>query len=505
MRFQDGVEHRQDWRRHLALRPAPHRGAGERLDFDGLPLLKIDQERRPRGRRNRIDISHDPLDDIKRQCHLLGSGDRLDLAERRHEHVSRHPIRPDRSNRHARGTGERRERRQIAELLPDRHTGVGHRLRNDVGAGKRFVNLTHPFGYPRGIPRGFPEHDATMRAGLFDEAGLGKRGGDVGRAAEHAGSIDGRGDIVHAVDTILKRERDGAVPHDGLEHRQRLGIAVGLHRENRDVDRLHSLRAILGRTTRREVAEDALHREAASANGLQVRAARDKRDVVPCVRELRAEVAADRSGSDDAESHPIRSIVFVWTSRSGRSEEPQMTYYGAKELAASFRTVRANTIQIAEEIPESQYEFSPAPEVRTIGKLLFHISQVPTVTLYTHQNKITNMADVPFMDILGRLRTDEARPRTKDEIVAALKTEGEKFATFIDALSEPFLAEIVAMMPGSQPATKSRLELLLSAKEHEMHHRGQLMLIERMLGIVPHLTRQFQQRMAVRQAAAAKT
>jgi uncharacterized damage-inducible protein DinB len=26
-------------------------------------------------------------------------------------------------------------------------------------------------------------------------------------------------------------------------------------------------------------------------------------------------------------------------------------------------------------------------------------------------------------------------------------------------------------------------------KEHEMHHRGQLMLIERMLGIVPHLTR----------------
>jgi uncharacterized damage-inducible protein DinB len=37
-----------------------------------------------------------------------------------------------------------------------------------------------------------------------------------------------------------------------------------------------------------------------------------------------------------------------------------------------------------------------------------------------------------------------------------------------------------------------------------MHHRGQLMLIERMLGIVPHLTRQFQQRMAARQAAPAR-
>jgi len=28
-----------------------------------------------------------------------------------------------------------------------------------------------------------------------------------------------------------------------------------------------------------------------------------------------------------------------------------------------------------------------------------------------------------------------------------------------------------------------------------MHHRGQLMLIERMLGIVPHLTRQMQERL----------
>jgi uncharacterized damage-inducible protein DinB len=43
--------------------------------------------------------------------------------------------------------------------------------------------------------------------------------------------------------------------------------------------------------------------------------------------------------------------------------------------------------------------------------------------------------------------------------------------------------------------------MILSVKEHEMHHRGQLMLIERMVGIVPHLTREMQSRMA---AATAK-
>ena len=38
--------------------------------------------------------------------------------------------------------------------------------------------------------------------------------------------------------------------------------------------------------------------------------------------------------------------------------------------------------------------------------------------------------------------------------------------------------------------------MILSVKEHEMHHRGQMMLIQRLLGIVPHLTRQMQERMA---------
>ncbi len=51
------------------------------------------------------------------------------------------------------------------------------------------------------------------------------------------------------------------------------------------------------------------------------------------------------------------------------------------------------------------------------------------------------------------------------------------------------------------PAFRTRFDMILSVKEHEMHHRGQLMLIERILGIVPHLTREMQARMA---AAAAK-
>jgi len=39
-----------------------------------------------------------------------------------------------------------------------------------------------------------------------------------------------------------------------------------------------------------------------------------------------------------------------------------MNYYAAKELAESFRTVRKNTLTIAEDISEEKYSFRPAPD-----------------------------------------------------------------------------------------------------------------------------------------------
>ena len=55
-------------------------------------------------------------------------------------------------------------------------------------------------------------------------------------------------------------------------------------------------------------------------------------------------------------------------------------------------------------------------------------------------------------------------------------------------------------MPGGDPPAKTRFEMLMSVKEHEMHHRGQLMLMQRMIGLVPHLTRRRQEAMARWQA-----
>jgi uncharacterized damage-inducible protein DinB len=179
-----------------------------------------------------------------------------------------------------------------------------------------------------------------------------------------------------------------------------------------------------------------------------------------------------------------------------------MTYYGGKDLACSFRQVRGNTIQIAEEIPDAKYTFTAAPDTRTVGRLLAHIALAPGLQLYIHGSKISDLKAVNFPDLMQKGMAEESKPRTKAEIVALLKSEGEKVAAYLEGVSDTFLAESVAMPPGMQPATKTRFEMLMSMKEHEMHHRGQLMLLQRMIGLVPHLTRRMQERMAQRAGAA---
>jgi uncharacterized damage-inducible protein DinB len=179
-----------------------------------------------------------------------------------------------------------------------------------------------------------------------------------------------------------------------------------------------------------------------------------------------------------------------------------MTYYGGKELAQAFRTVRGNTIQIAEDIPEHLYDFKPAPDVSSVRETLKHIAVATGFQSHIHGNKIADMKTVNFMEVRAKFAAEEAALNTKAEIIAALRSKGDAFAAYLESMPESVLAEQVAMPPGATPATKSRFEMLLSAKEHEMHHRGQLMTMQRMNGIVPHVTRQMQERMAQMAAAA---
>ncbi len=181
-----------------------------------------------------------------------------------------------------------------------------------------------------------------------------------------------------------------------------------------------------------------------------------------------------------------------------------MTYYGSKELAASFRTVRKNTIIAAGEIAEEHYGFQVAPGTRTVAQLLTHVAVLPRLPEQIHfVEKRTTFEGFDYFGAMGILIAEEHAIRSKAEIIELLDVGGERFAQLLDSVTEEFLAEHVIYPQGMMPASKSRFEMLLSVKEHEMHHRAQLMVIQRLLGVVPHLTRDMQARVEAMKAAKA--
>jgi uncharacterized damage-inducible protein DinB len=161
------------------------------------------------------------------------------------------------------------------------------------------------------------------------------------------------------------------------------------------------------------------------------------------------------------------------------TKENLVNYYGGKELAESFRTVRKNTLAVAQDIPEEKYSFRVAPETRSVGEMLTHIALAPTFQKKIHgEDRRTTLEGFDFPALMQRMHAEEKTSRTKAQVI-----------------------ELLTMPAGATPAARTRFDMILSVKEHEMHHRAQLMLIERIVGIVPHLTRRMQERM---NAAAAK-
>jgi uncharacterized damage-inducible protein DinB len=174
-----------------------------------------------------------------------------------------------------------------------------------------------------------------------------------------------------------------------------------------------------------------------------------------------------------------------------------MHFYGGREMAEAFRTVRRNTLQIANDIPEEQYGFRPTSDSMSVAQELAHIAVSTLWAVDAHGvEPKTSISLDDFNVYMVRTADAEKALATKHDIVSALLKNGEEFAAMLERMTPQQLGEFVSFPPPVQPARKSRFEMLLGVKEHEMHHRAKLMVNERLLGIVPHLTRARQQRMA---------
>src|SRR3954464_11717879 len=119
-----------------------------------------------------------------------------------------------------------------------------------------------------------------------------------------------------------------------------------------------------------------------------------------------------------------------------------MVNYGARELAAAFRTVRKNTVQVAKDIPEDKYDFKPSPEARSVRELLTHIAYLTMLQYDFHRDRrITTLPGYDFGALIGKINGESSKPRNKAEIIQVLEKEGDAYAKWIESLSNDFLNE----------------------------------------------------------------
>ena len=163
-----------------------------------------------------------------------------------------------------------------------------------------------------------------------------------------------------------------------------------------------------------------------------------------------------------------------------------MSLYGSRQLADSMRAVRRNTMLIAGDIPEAHYAFRATPETRSVAETLVHVAWLWTADRLMHEERrLESLEGFDFAALLATSASEEKVARSKAEIVERLRVEGDRAAQWVEALPDAFLLERVRLPGGG---SVSRFEMLLATKEHELQHRAQLTVVERLLGIVPRFT-----------------
>lgn len=157
-----------------------------------------------------------------------------------------------------------------------------------------------------------------------------------------------------------------------------------------------------------------------------------------------------------------------------------------EESLYSWRDVRAGLIDEVENIRATQFDFRPAPEVRSVRELLQHILEVAYMMTGELTRSDTDFHRVPWPDLLELYAAHVYDAQTKKELLTLLKTQmDEAEQQFVDA-GEKVMYDLITNFDGSK---WTRMQWLHHGIAQEMYHRGQLTLYARMLGVEPALTK----------------
>jgi hypothetical protein len=116
-------------------------------------------------------------------------------------------------------------------------------------------------------------------------------------------------------------------------------------------------------------------------------------------------------------------------------KEGHMQLYSRKQLADSIRTVRKNTVLIAEDIPEQHYGYRPTADSRSVAEILTHIAMMSEFDRLLHQDEhVATLEGFDFRKLVRMSEIEEKKSVPKTELIELLRTSGEGWARWLEAL-----------------------------------------------------------------------
>ena len=156
-------------------------------------------------------------------------------------------------------------------------------------------------------------------------------------------------------------------------------------------------------------------------------------------------------------------------------------------LIESWKEVRAGLIEEAAQIPENQFSFQATAETRSVAGVLQHVIESQKMLVGEACRAETNIMRQSFADHIKEYAPEVQSITEKNGLLELLRSSMEVTEATIRSHGDK-LKDSMRRFDGKE---MPKLEFLQFAVSHEMYHRGQFTVYERLLKIEPALTQRF--------------
>ena len=159
-----------------------------------------------------------------------------------------------------------------------------------------------------------------------------------------------------------------------------------------------------------------------------------------------------------------------------------------ENLITSWKEVRGGFIEEANQIPADKFTYKATPETRSVAELLQHVIETQAVLLGEACQAEPNLMRRSFPEHIKEYAPEVAATIDKDGLLNLMRSSMAKTEEAMRAN----LDKLNGSMTRFDGREMTKLEFLAFAASHEMYHRGQLTVYERLLNIKPALTKRLE-------------